>query len=263
MALPPLEYVLEQIEVSRNELLHYPPENVDWYERATKTARRLVPWLIRLAPRLREHLDGVMNSPLDVRKGIADLWAIVDQHESFNEIPRVGAIRSKMSDALRDETQLLVGAGGAVLSKLIESFLIESSDDWSLESNGASDYPDLFLRSDDYSFLPTFTRKGDNKVFGAAIKGKSKRPVRIPDGLEIKTCKGTLAVDCHHAHVGLHLVVTFNKHKNYETKDVLVGFMRKESYRITKPSTPTTTLKASFNGAHFVSLLSSSSAPSE
>jgi len=113
------------------------------------------------------------------------------------------------------------------------------------------------LRDNDYSLLPKFQR-GTKQVYGAAIKGKSRRPVRVPDGLEIKTCKGPFAVDCHHAHAGLHLVVLFNKtKKQFRVNDIQVAFMRAELYRITVPASPTTTLKASFNGQPFVSILGS------
>ncbi|MFM8327719.1 MAG: hypothetical protein ACKN9U_22900, partial [Pirellulaceae bacterium] len=83
----------------------------------------------------------------------------------------------RLRSSLDYEELLISEAGGMVVSKLIERFLIEKSVGWKLESNGA------------------------------AIKGKSQRPVRVPDGLEVKTCKGPFAVDCHHAHAGLHLVV--------------------------------------------------------
>jgi hypothetical protein len=80
---------------------------------------------------------------------------------------------------------LLGYVGGDVVSKIVEKYLINQYPEGSLESNGASDYPDLFFRSDDYSQLPAFTR-GKGQTYGAATKGKAKRPVRIPDGLESK-----------------------------------------------------------------------------
>ena len=41
----------------------------------------------------------------------------------------------------------------------------------------------------------------------------------------------------------------------FEVSDILVAYMGYEDYRVTRPSSPTTTLKASFNGSNFVSLL--------
>ena len=132
---------------------------------------------------------------------------------------------------------------------------MERSTDWTLESNGASDYPDLFIRDNDYSMLPKFQR-GATQVYGAALKGKSLRPLRVPDGLEIKTCKGSFAVDCHHAHAGLHLVELFNKARMlFRVDDIQIEFMRHDFYRITVPASPTTTLKASFNGQNYKSIL--------
>jgi hypothetical protein len=164
---------------------------------------------------------------------------------------------SRLRSALEYEELLISEAGGTVVSKLIERFLIDKSVDWNLESNGASDYPDLFFRDNDYSKLSKFQRVS-KQIYGAALKGKSLRPVRVSDGLEVKTCKGPFAVDCHHAHAGLHLVVLFSKTRNqFRVNDIQVAFMRREFYRITVPASPTTTLKASFNGQNFISILSS------
>ncbi len=162
-----------------------------------------------------------------------------------------------MDRELDREAILLATVGGDVMSKVIEKFLLESFPDGHLESNGRSDYPDLFLRPNDYEGLPKFARlKGKTPSYGAAIKGKSNRPVRIPDGLEIKTCKDRFAVDCHHAHVGLHMALLFRGRKgSLEVFDIMVAFMRFADYRVTKPASPTTTLKASFNGKNFVSLI--------
>ena len=167
-----------------------------------------------------------------------------------------------MDRELDRELFLLSMIGGEIMSKVIEKFLIENFQNGQLESNGRSDYPDLFLRSKSYDGLPSFVRiKDKTKVYGKALKGKKKRAVRVPDGLEIKTCKDRFAVDCHHAHAGLHLVMLFHgRTGSVEVTDVMAAFMRHDDYRITKPSTPTTTLKASFNGKNFVSLLPSGQA---
>jgi hypothetical protein len=161
-----------------------------------------------------------------------------------------------MDRELDREAVLLATVGGDVMSKVIEKFLIENFPGAHLESNGRSDYPDLFLRSKDYEGLSKFVRlKDKTKDYGAALKGKSKRAVRVPDGLEIKTCKGRFAVDCHHAHAGLHLALLFQGRKgSIEVSDIMIAFLRYADYRITQPASPTTTLKASFNDKNFVSL---------
>ncbi len=254
----PLSHILNQIDHARDELAAYEPRAIDWYTRCVSVANRLVPWLAQEAASLAAHVTEVMNSPTDVRQAAA---ALVDILQSFPEYQSNSTLRvqvKRLTKSLDYEKLLLSDTGGTVVSKLIERFLIEQSADWTLESNGASDYPDLFLRTDDYSGLPDF-RRGKGHVYGAALKGKSKRPVRVPDGLEIKTCKRDFSVDCHHAHVGLHLVAIFTRtHHAFQVTDILVGFLRHALYRITVPASPTTTLKASFNGQHFVSILGKS-----
>lgn len=254
----PLSHVLRQVDLAHAELLAYEPAEIDWHRRCVSVVSRLVPWLQRESVSLVNFVTHVMNSPADVRKLTTALIAVVKSLPEFHSDRAMQDQVLRLTEALDHEKLLLSGTGGTVISKLVEQFLIERSTEWRLESNGASDYPDLFLRSDDYSELPGF-RRGKDQVYGAALKGKVKRPVRVPDGLEIKTCRRTFAVDCHHAHVGLHLVLIFDRIEGtFRTTDLLIGFMRHELYRLTSPASPTTTLKASFNGQHFVSILNES-----
>lgn len=89
------------------------------------------------------------------------------------------------------------------------------------------------------------------------MRGKEKKPVRVPDGLEIKTSRDGANVDCHYPHVGLHLMLSFRTTADrIVVDDVLVAFLRQKDYRITRPKTKATTLKASFSRSPFVSLLS-------
>jgi len=255
----PLRFVQNQIKAARSELDRYHPACVDWYARSQQTAIRLVPWLIEQTPGLCEFVASVMNSPSHVRESIDQLFTSIKKSPDFLKNRSLRRLEESLLVSLEYENLLIADAGGTVVSKLIERYLIKHSKKWELESNGASDYPDLFFRGDDYSELPAFKR-GKNQVYGAAVKGNSNRPVRIPDGLEIKTCKNTFAVDCHHAHVGLHLVMVYEKSKRiFSVKGVFIGFMREEIYRITVPSSPTTTLKASFNGDNFISLFGNDS----
>lgn len=250
-----LNQILKQVQQAAGELDRYQPTEVDWRARANATCRQLVPWLAANANALCEYVDGAMNSPSDVRSAAEGLVRRVSDHPDFAADAEFQKTVTLLKQSLDSEALLITSAGGTVVSKLIERFLIEAATDWTMGSNGASDYPDLFIRDYDYSQLPRFVKKSD-QTYGASLKGKQQRPVRVPDGLEIKTCKGSFAVDCHHAHAGLHLVLLFEKTPaRFATKDVQIGFMRHELYRITKPASPTTTLKASFNGGHFVSLL--------
>lgn len=179
-----LSHVLRQIELASAELSQYPPNSVDWNFRCRAVAERLVPWLEGEAASLTQFLTKVMNSPADVRRAARTILAVLESHPKLKSNPTTESEIELLKQALDHETLLLSGTGGTVVSKLIERFLIERSIEWTLESNGASDYPDLFLRSDDYSQLPDF-RRGKDQVYGASLKGKSKRPVRVPDGLEI------------------------------------------------------------------------------
>ena len=146
--------------------------------------RPKVPWLAENSPLLVEYVSAVMNSPIDVRDSANALIANLEAHPEFANDSETTKQIALLRSSLDHENMLLSGAGGTVVSKLIEEILIQQSRDWVLESSGASDYPDLFIRSDDYSELPVF-RRGADQVYGAALKGKSKRAVRVPDGLEI------------------------------------------------------------------------------
>ncbi len=252
-----LRHVLKQIQEAKPELSSTLPKGINWIPRATETCNRIVPWLEDHSTVLASYLTGVMNSPNDVRESVKLLVDRFLTETASRQSTTDEKLLTRVRSALEYEELLISGAGGTVVSKLIERFLIDKSENWNLESNGASDYPDLFFRDNDYSMLSKFQR-GSKQVYGAALKGKSLRPVRVPDGLEVKTCKGPFAVDCHHAHAGLHLVVLFSKARNqFCVNDIQVAFMRQEFYRITVPASPTTTLKASFNGQNFISILSS------
>lgn len=250
-----MDHILRQIDAASPELLAYGPSEVDWHERAIATSRLLVPWLEENAHGLASYVSSIMNSPSDVRQAASDIATTIASSNELTANEELLAASARLQSSLDAEELLITNAGGTIVSKLIERYLISEASSWRLESNGASDYPDLFVRDFDYTFLPRFVKKSDQS-YGSSLKGKMLRPVRVPDGLEIKTCKGRFAVDCHHAHAGLHLVLLFEKSKrSFSTTDVQVGFMRHDFYRLTDPKSPTTTLKASFNGEHFVSLL--------
>lgn len=96
--------------------------------------------------------------------------------------------------------------------------------------------------------------------YGVALKGN--RPVRVPDGLEIKTCRDRIAVDCHHPHAGLHLALIFSEvSRIFPVNDVRIAFLRSKDYREAQRNTTATTVKYSFGGERFVSLLTPGSDP--
>ena len=245
----PVDIVLSQLRIAKHELDNYPPHGFGWHKRCVESTRLLVPWLTETAPDLKAFVEEVVNSKQLVR----ETWKTI-KHTAGKNIPT--KLLATMDRELDREAVLLTTVGGDVMSKVIEKFLIDNFPGGHLESNGRSDYPDLFIRTKNYEGLPTFASKSKSKKYGAALKGKTKRPVRVPDGLEIKTCKNRFAVDCHHAHSGLHLVLLFQgRTGSVDVEDIMVAFMRHGDYRITQPNSPTTTLKASFNGKNFVSLI--------
>lgn len=102
--------------------------------------------------------------------------------------------------------------------------------------------------------MPVLTR--DDKEIGAAIRGRERKPVRVPDGLEIKTSQNNASIDCRYPHVGLHMMLSFvTRGRSVVVDDVLIAFLRNTDSRITAPKTKATTLKASLSRAPFISLL--------
>ena len=242
-----LDVINQQIEEARADLLQYRPHALDWPTRARATAQMLIPRLISESTGLKSYVEGVLNAPVQLRRLWTDIRSRVDlpteQIEAFDR-------QLSLDDVLRESVT------GEVVSKVITKYLIDHEPD--LKSNGRSDYPDLYLGSLDYSGLTQFQRKrGDSDIeYGAALKGEEKRPVRVPDGLEIKTCRNTIRVDCHHPHAGLHLVLVFGETKRFFTvTDLRIAFLRLADYHEAVRNTTATTVKYSFNGDRFVSLI--------
>jgi len=245
-----LETIHTQIEEAATDLGKYRPNTVDWKQRTRSAAEQLISWLVVATPGLKLYVEGVLNAPVTLRL----LWKSIRMHvqlpteqlEAFDQ-------QLKLDEVLRDSLT------GETVSNVVSRYLIERHPDSSLRSNGRSDYPDLYDSTQDYSALPVFKRKTKDTAedeYGASLKGKQRRPVRVPDGLEIKTCRDRISVDCHHPHAGLHLVVLFRvtAHR-YLVDDVLLAFLRAADYRESARNTTATTVKYSFGGDRFVSLL--------
>ena len=244
-----LKVIERQIVAGAADLKIYRPREMDWPRRAVAAARSVVPRLEAAAPGLKSYVEGVLNAPVQLRRMWADIRGRVDlpkeQLEAFDR-------QLSLDDVLRESVT------GEVVSNVVSKYLIDRVGD--LKSNGRSDYPDLFLRSLDYSGLPVFKRgkRTGQEEYGAALKGKPPRPVRIPDGLEINTCRDQIRVDCHHPHAGLHLALVFGETDRFFTvTDLRLAFLRQSDYRESKRNTTATTVKYSFNGDRFVSLLPS------
>ena len=239
-----LEKIHKQIDKARKELIAYPPEGANWSDRCKKTADILIPWLCSASTELGNFVNNALNSPSKLRESLNAVKKELGQeaHILFKEIDVL----------LNRESFLLQDVSGDVVSSLVVEFLISNHPDRQLSSNGKSDYPDLYIKSLDYGLLPLFSRKAAK--FGPALK--DGRPVRVPDGLEVKTCKGRVAVDCHNPHIGLHLVLLFDKNAGiFQVEDVLVAFLRASDYRKSQRRTIATTVKYSFNGDPFISIL--------
>lgn len=222
----------------------YAPEGFGWHKRALVAVNALVPWLIQEAPGLRVYVEEVLNSPALLRSAWASLKSQID---APGEVARI-------DELLAREGVLLAFVAGDTVSTVVTGYLLSKFPGGSLAGNSKSDYPDIFVKTYDYSRLPMRTRS--DKDIGAAIRGMERKPVRVPDGLEIKTSRDGANIDCHYPHVGLHLMLSFKTTgPSVEVDDVLVAFLQHKDYRITVPKTKATTLKASFSRAPFVSIL--------
>lgn len=239
-----LERIFEQVATAKPELDAYAPAGFGWYGRAIAAVNVFVPWLVHEAPGLRLYVEEVLNSPALLREA----WATLrDQIDAPAEVARI-------DELLEHEGVLLKFVAGDTVSVVVTGHLLTRYPGGSLAGNSKSDYPDLFIKTNDYSKLPVRTR--DDEEIGAAVRGKERKPVRVPDGLEIKTSRNRANIDCHFPHVGLHLVLSFvTAGARVVVDDVLAAFLRHGDYRITVPKTRATTLKASFSRAPFVSLL--------
>lgn len=241
-----VKLISNQVEAARTELDNCPPKGFEWYKRCISTVSEVVPWLIEEAAGLRQYVEDVLNSPSLLREA----WtALKPQIDSPAEIARIDELLSK-------EGILLDFVAGDTVSVVVTGHLLSRYPNSALAGNSKSDYPDLFIKSRDYSGLPLRSR--DNKEIGAALRGKLCKPVRVPDGLEIKTSRDNASIDCHYPHVGLHLMLSFiTTGERVVVDDILVAFLKQADYRITQPKTTATTLKASFSRAPFISLLPS------
>jgi len=244
-----LALITGQIRQAATDLALYQPNEVDWLGRSEHAASIIIPWLVKNGDSLKMHVEGVLNAPLQLRR----LWSEIRGHVQLPK-KQIEAFDHQLSldDILRESVT------GEVVSKIITNFLLERNTDF--KSNGRSDYPDVYLGQLDYSQLPQFRRQrmDEGQEFGAALKGSSRRPVRVPDGLEIKTCRNSIRVDCHHPHLGLHLVLVFSEHKRtFKVVDLRIAFLARSDYHESNRNTSATTVKFSFNGERFISLLPS------
>lgn len=241
-----LARILAQVAAAKPELDAYAPPGFGWHVRAVAAVNTLVPWLVREAPGLRLYVEEVLNSPALLREA----WtALKPQVDAPGEVARI-------DELLKHEQVLLDFVAGDTVSIVVTGHLLARYPGGALAGNSKSDYPDIFIRTNDYSRLPVRTR--NDAEIGAAVRGPQRKPIRVPDGLEIKTSRDNANIDCHYPHVGLHLMLSFTTTgERMVVDDVLAAFLRRDDYRISGRRTEATTVKASFSRAPFVSLLPS------
>ena len=187
MNITAIEFIRTQLAEADEDLRKYRPHEMDWPARARAVAERLAPWLEAEAEGLKSYVEGVLNAPVQLRRLWEEIRTLLALPPGrFEEFDRQLAL----DDVLRESVT------GEIISKVVTKYLTEREPD--LISNGRSDYPELCLGSLDYSGLAAFKRKAaEGEIeYGAALKGTARRPVRVPDGLEIKTCRGKIRVDC-------------------------------------------------------------------
>lgn len=240
----PLSLIHGQIKSAKVELDAYPPVKIDWYRRCMQTADAVIPWLCSNAPDLLGFCEEVYNSPERLR----ELWAQCRQQQSL------GKFADLIDLQLAREQVLFKEIAGDVVSRMMTDYILAGGVGGRLLSNGKSDYPDLYFGDYDYSELPKFDRR-QKRAYGAAVKGSKQKPVRIPDGVEIKTCRNSFRVDCHYNHMGLHIVLFYTEVSGCaKVCDLLAAFLRPCDYKLATRNTDTTTVKASFGAGSFVSL---------
>ena len=183
MPTTPLSHVEQQIKAARADLDKYQPDGADWLKKSLVVSRSLVPWLCDHAPAMKEYVEGVLNAPVKLRV----LW-----QEIRGKVNLPAAKIAEFDRQLTLDDVMRESITGEVVSKVITRYLKVTHG--GLAENSRSDYPDIFMTDLDYGFLPKFAR-GANQNYGAALK--KDKPVRVPDGLEIKTCRNRVAVDCH------------------------------------------------------------------
>lgn len=241
----------------------------DWVKRVNDGVRYFVPKLVVTAPKLVERLSVVFQGPGELLnqldspafKAFSEKIANLDPelHKTLEGFELNS--RRFASGTLELVTKYLVAQQ---ITKVMEAFLTDSFDGL-VKCNGASLYPDLYQISSEpyYSTLQRQRSKTKGKskevvetIHGPCVNG-SNQPSKVPDGVEIKSKKGkSIRVDCHAAHAGLHLVLTWTTKKSMMVvNDISLAYIRTCDYTECKRNSKATTIKYSFGAQPFISLL--------
>ena len=119
-----------------------------WYARSVATVTTLVPWLEQDCTDLRTYMEEVPTH----RLCSAEAWAVLKpQIDAPAEIIR-------MDELFARESVLLEFVAGDTVSIVVTGHLLARFPTGGLAGNSKSDYPDLFIKTNDYSKLPVRTR---------------------------------------------------------------------------------------------------------
>lgn len=234
----------------QQELRDMSDAKFDWNARVTTTMAAVLPRLPALALDLSIEIPRLLNSPIHT---INKLQAGSASHPEL----RIGTLGAWYDDVCQSATAskaLVENLESQQISNAIQRFLLLPTSIGDIfKSNGPSIYPDLLLKSHDYSNLPIQNRI--NPIDGPCLRGGNAS--NVPDGMEIKTNRGArIKVDAHGAHPGLHFGVTWDFDSvGVVIKGVWVAYIGAKDYHHSNRNVSSTTVKCSFGHDLFASLM--------
>jgi hypothetical protein len=238
-----LAHVLSQVR--RDSAALESLSDINWLARVEKSVHSFVPDLVIMACELMEEVRLTLKSPRIIREAWQRLEGHIQNSDAPAEVKREAAF---LNVELGRESKLLTQITGDIVSNVISDFLCNKRRD--ISKNNRSTYPDLYFKWADYSMLP---QRQSGNATGPALKGN--KPTSVPDGVEIKSQRGNrIRVDCHHPHMGMHLVLTYKRAGNeWLVYDVFIAYLSRDDYRQATRNTTATTEKFSFKHAPFIS----------
>ena len=250
--LSPAQHVLSQFNdpTAQQELRDMSDATFDWNSRARTTMEAVLPRLPALALNLSIEIPRLLNSPIHI---INKLQAGSVSHPELKK-GTLGAWYDDVCQSATASKALVENLESQQISNAIQRFLILPSSIGDLfKANGPSIYPDLLLKSHDYSNLPSQNRS--NPIDGPCLRGE--KASNVPDGMEVKTNRGPrIKVDAHGAHPGLHFGVTWDFDSGaVVVTGVWVAYVGVKDYNHSNRNVSSTTVKYSFGHDLFVSLL--------
>src|SRR5438046_2972969 len=110
-----LARIKAQIDAAQDDLHAYRPEPMKWHDRATSAADQLVPWLLKVAPAMRDYVRDILNAPVLLRT----MWNTIREHVNLpkKQIEEFD-YQLTLDDVLRESVT------GEVVSKIITKFLL-------------------------------------------------------------------------------------------------------------------------------------------